>query len=190
METGSGRGHSICKAPEPWECSVRRVQNLSIDLGQTSKGQGEWLEALLINSYLGICLLNQLLLMPAYVSLARPISTNTSLACSCQHWLKTCSVFQRLLLSGVQQARCARISIPPPKTGGHSHLTGGISWDACSTLAPKPPVGFSSHCLQDAPWCTCVGCLLFSISEPFCHVPLGISWDPISSKNLTLESWS
>lgn len=139
METGSGRGNSVCKAPEAWECSVCRIHNLSIDLGQTSKGQGEWLEALLINSCLGTCLANQLLLMPAYVPLALPISTNTSLACSCQHWLKTCSVFQRLLLSGGQQTRCAGISIPPPETGGHSHLTGGISWDACSSS--KVPSG-------------------------------------------------
>lgn len=104
-------------------------------------------------------------------------------------WVKMFSGFWSPLFSGMQQARWARSSTPPPKTGEPPAHRWGISRPH---PAPRARSGIqlplpSADMLHDAP---CVGCLPFPVSESFHHVPTGICWEPISSKNLTLESWS
>ena len=92
------------------------------------------------------------------------------------------------LFSGTQQARCARIGIPPPKTSEHSDHTSGMSPGTWSRWSQSPqwdsaPRAHHANVLGDV---SSIGCLLFSVSESLCHVPTGISWEPISGRKLVL----
>lgn len=124
--------------------------------------------------------------MPASVPSALTVSPHASLACSCQHLgdgvhsSQACSRPDGPGVASLHQ----RLGSPPPHR-----------WDISRDLphpAPRAPGGTqlplpSADMLHVAP---CVGCLPFPVSESFRCVPTGISWEPISSKNLTLESWS